>query len=115
MFEKLGGRKAVMSLLAIIVGLVVVFIKGDVPANFLSLIQFVVGVFVGGNVASTISHGISVKKAPQAKNEEAELALNGLTHSVTQLQSTLDEVAKATQLNQQGLAFIVSKIGPQNP
>lgn len=116
MFQKLGGRKAVMSLIVILIGILLVFTKGDVPPNLLTLLQFVVGVFVGGNVASSISQGISVRKTvapPAQKNEEVEMALNGLTSTVNSIQSGLGEVSKATQLNQQALAFIVSKIGPQ--
>lgn len=53
MFEKLGGRKMTLALLALLIGLIVVLVKGDVSTSFVSLLLGVIGTFSIGNVVTT--------------------------------------------------------------
>ena len=65
MFEKLGGRKFLATSLTVVAGMVVMFIKGDIPPNFLNLLEVAIGAFVGGNVLSNVA-GAFYKPAPEA-------------------------------------------------
>jgi len=59
MFEQIGGRKLVASLLVMIVGVVVTALKGDIPSGLLQLLEVTLGTFVGGNVVNTFASVLS--------------------------------------------------------
>lgn len=49
--NKIGGRKMLAVGLALLAGGAAVYFRGDVPVNFLALLQTILGAFVGGNIA----------------------------------------------------------------
>ncbi len=55
-------RKVLSGLLLLIVGLVVTYIKGDIPVNLLSLMQWIYLTFVAGNAAQHISDAVTASK-----------------------------------------------------
>ena len=48
--DQIGGRKALVSILSLIIGVIITIIKGDVPANLLQLLEVLSVGFVVGNV-----------------------------------------------------------------
>lgn len=85
MFEKLGGRKLVASILTVLIGLGAVAIKGDVPVNFLDLLIAVLITFVGGNGVEHIAlaykarHGAVVPSAPPAEPASDPEVIKGIS------------------------------------
>lgn len=72
MFEMLGGRKMVASTLTLVVGLVIVLTKGDIPPNFLNLLVVTLGTFVGGNVASSAVGALYTRAAVKVADPASE-------------------------------------------
>lgn len=62
MVDSIGGRKVIVSILTLAVGIGLVFAKGDVPANMLTLIMTIVGAFVAGNAVEHATEASVSKK-----------------------------------------------------
>lgn len=56
------SRKVLSGLLILAVGIVTVLIKGDIPPNFLSLLQWTYGSFVLGNGVQYVANAMSSKQ-----------------------------------------------------
>lgn len=63
LIDKLGGRKMLATTLALAAGGITVAAIGDVPANYLALLQTALGAFVGGNIAEHWSKNLKAAKA----------------------------------------------------
>lgn len=94
MIDQIGGRKVVAAIVTIGVGLTVVLMRGDLPANLLTLLQTVFGAFVVGN---GIEH---VTDAVQAKADTA-----AAQPSVVAAPDTSDLEAKLEDLHTQNAAL----------
>lgn len=53
MLEQIGGRKLAISIVALLISVGAVIVKGDVPPGLSSMLQFLVGAFIAGNVITT--------------------------------------------------------------
>lgn len=87
-----GGRKVMGKLLIVAAGLVIAWVKGDVPPNLLVLLLGAYGLYVGGNVGSSMAAG----KAP--------------TIDMKPISMQLDQLAEATATTQQGVGLLVNYV-----
>ncbi len=71
LIDKLGGRKVVATVLALAAGGIAVAFKGDVPANYLALLQTALGAFVGGNIAEHWSKNLQAAKGGGSKKGDS--------------------------------------------
>jgi hypothetical protein len=111
MLESTGGRKLIGGLVVTAVGVIVTFLKGDVPANLQQLLEVVFGAFVLGNAAE---HGAMVMKG------KAELSLAQLQQPVVAPpQQDLTHIENGISLVQQLLELIIKRTGidkmPEKP
>lgn len=100
MIEKLGGRKVILGLLIIILGVAIeALLKNGLTANVLTLLLGIYGAFAVGNGAEHISTAISTKD-----NSVTYTSLESV-EKLQQVQSeSLDTIQKA-------LSFIIDKAG----
>ena len=56
MIEKLGGRKFIYAMVAVVMSFVLVLLKELEPDIFLKFIEIIGGIYVIGNVATTIAN-----------------------------------------------------------
>lgn len=108
MFEKLGGRKAAISLVTVLICVGVVVIKGDVPAGLSDMLKFILGSFIVGNVGADAVAAVAARKESEPTQVE-DAPEQGRLEAID---TKLAEVLNATVVNQQGLAYIVERIGP---
>lgn len=64
--EDISARKTVAGSLLLVVGLVITFVKGDIPPNLLSFLQVLYATFVAG---ATVEH-FNVTKANIASQQQ---------------------------------------------
>lgn len=81
MIETFGGRKAFLTLFILAVCLGVVAIKGDVPENLKSIIEWLFGAFVIGNSFNTVSSAVASGRA--AKVEIANITAGNVPSDPT--------------------------------
>jgi hypothetical protein len=98
--KAIGQRKIFISLVLLVAGIATVALKGDVPANFLTLMQTLVGAFVAGNGIEHLSKALT-------KPGATELAATGPD---TQTKEAIAELAKGIQAANQGTAFLVQYV-----
>jgi len=55
-------RKIIAGAVLLVVGVVITFIKGDIPVNLLSLMQLIYSAFVVGNIGEHASNAYKDKK-----------------------------------------------------
>jgi hypothetical protein len=93
MFEKIGGRKLVISALVFLIGGILVALMGDIPPNFLTLMEVTVAAFMGGNAASALAGAIGKNRvAPPAADPEATAAAKQIYAGLEVLHAQLNEV-----------------------
>jgi hypothetical protein len=77
MIDKIGGRKVVALVIVMLLAVGAVFLKGDVPPNFLQVLQWVFAAFVVGNGVEHLSGAIEAHaggtEAPDTSGLEAKL------------------------------------------
>ncbi len=99
--DSLTERKVVVVGAAVLIGVGLVFAKGDVPANFLTLLQWAVGFF---------TVGISVEHAANAYtdvNAAAPVtATVDPTAQITDLATKVDHLAQTDQALGQGIGVV---------
>jgi hypothetical protein len=112
MFDQFGGRKAVVALVALFVGVGVTIYVGDVPPNLLSLIEVLFGAFVVGNgvehVANTFG-AVSAQasmEAPQPSPTAMDATL--IESRLNELQSVAIQTQEAVGFSNQALTKIIS-------
>lgn len=125
MLEKLGGRKAIFAIVGIVVGAITVALNGDVPANYLNLLQFIIGAFIGGNVLSKAALAVTVAKASKADAPPAAPAAVSLSTESTEAieearahaaaaNAKVDEIGRAVQTSNKALEYIINYINAAN-
>ena len=100
MIDQMGGRKIAALIVMMLLGVGAVVLKGDVPVNFLSLMEWVFGGFIIGN---GIEHAAgAVSGARSVANTELDPALAQLLDAtrstqegVSTVQQTLLSIVKA--------------------
>jgi hypothetical protein len=118
MVDKIGGRKVVVALITLALGIGAVFLRGDIPPGLLTLMQTLFGAFVAGNMFEYASEAYTTVKsaAPTAPSQEVEEALTDtLTIVKNQHEALSTQVAQAQQgvaQVQETLVVIANKIWP---
>lgn len=118
MIDAIGGRKIVAALVILAVGVAVVIMKGDIPANLLSLLQVVFGAFVIGNGVEHVANAVTARaEAAQVAPQEAAPVVDH-TPFLDAVTSRLDALEAATAQSNQGiglanqaLEFIINRAG----
>lgn len=100
MIDQMGGRKLAALVVMMLMGVGAVILKGDVPVNFLSLLEWVFGGFIIGNGIEHAAGAVGAAKAePVPQNDEALHALLDATKAtqdgVATVQNTLAAIVKA--------------------
>ena len=113
MFEKIGGRKVAISLVTVAICVGVVVIKGDVPGGLGDMLKFILGSFIVGNVGADAVAAVASRQAPADTVPEPASAPIDLGQ-LARIETTCGAILEATNVNQQGLVHIVSRLGP-NP
>jgi hypothetical protein len=116
MIDKLGGRKAFFSLVAIIVGVAIAFIKGDLPPNLLNLLQFVLGAFVTGNLVAGATDAVTAVQSAKAENPvpsepTAQVDLSPVLASIKEIGEQNQKTQDGLITVQQGILAIIRKAG----
>jgi len=109
MIDKIGGRKVLVSVLVLGIGLAAdIFLKNGISSNLLALLLGIVGSYTVGNV------GEHVAGAMGSRGEAPEAAPADLTPIMTELsglQASLGEIRAGVATSQQALSFIIEKAG----
>jgi hypothetical protein len=123
LIKNLGGRKLIITTASVMLGAVLVYLKGDIPPNFLTLLQVAIGAFVGGNVANQI--GAFLAKRPEAvpspqpigvpvadavaafQTLQAQVDANRL--AVEAQKATNEEILKSVQISQKALSMLLER------
>lgn len=114
LIDAVGGRKALLAVTCLILGVALAIHLGDVPANLLSLIQFILGAFVTGNVVNSAVYELTSKKEapaiPEVDLEPLKAKIDELNQVVQAIQNNQAELTEAVKLSQNGLAFLIEKV-----
>jgi hypothetical protein len=124
MIETIGGRKVLVVAGAVLLGVGAVFLKGDVPPGFLTLLQWAVGLFVLGNgiehAATAYSSSADQGEPPVVIDHSVDLA--SLKAAVDSLGANDAALAQNISTVQQAISLIIRKYGidrlpepPMNP
>jgi hypothetical protein len=119
MIEQIGGRKLLAAAIVLAIALACVFLKGDVPANLLSLLQVVFATFVVGNVGEHVTDVFQTHADAKAEAASAAPATPpiDLTQAVAQLgaiHAQNEQIKDAVATSQQGLSTILQMAAPRN-
>lgn len=101
--DQLGGRKAFALLIMSLLGVGAVVWKGDVPSNFMSLMEFIFGAFIAGNAVEHAAGAYSDTKG----NQDTPTSTIDLAPLEAHLATTQEGVATV----QKTLGFIMQKAG----
>jgi hypothetical protein len=82
--NKFGGRKVVVTVICLIVGGALVLIKGDVPNNYLVLLQTILSAFILGNTAEHFAGKKAAAPAP-VDNSETNKKLDDIATLLVQV------------------------------
>jgi hypothetical protein len=119
--DNMGGRKVIITAVALLVGIIITAVHGDMPQEFTGFLEFLVATFVAGNAIEHIKKGmVEVKLASAAEvvPTEAAPAPQGVSPEVlTELGNILNTingnvmaVQEATKMNNQALAAIIQRL-----
>lgn len=114
-----GHRKLIALGALLIIGAIMVAIFKDVPANFLSLLQFGFGTFVAGNAwergtdayCATQGPGIGIASTPSPP----EVDLTNVHSKLDTLAADVATSHEAVATVQKTLSFIITKTGLDKP
>lgn len=96
-FEKVGGRKLIATVLVLAAGGVLVATNGDVPDNYLVLLQTALGAFVGGNAVSKIVAAVQGRGKPASAQETTPGVTEDLVNGVITQNVAIIEKLEAQQ------------------
>lgn len=99
MIDAIGGRKVLVILATFLIGVGLVVAKGDLPPNFLTLLEFLVGFFMAGNV---------FEHAATAYTTVNTTATPGV--DLTDVHAKLDAQSEAIATTQQGVGALVNYV-----
>jgi hypothetical protein len=104
LIDSIGGRKVLVAASVTLLGVGAVFVKGDVPPGFLTLLQTIFAAFVVGNgiehassayvEAKTGTPSVAPEAPPPAPNEEVVKELSEIKGAVATVQETLTAFIK---------------------
>ena len=111
LINKLGGRKLILAVVSLIIGVVVYFVKG-IDANFLGLLLGIPGLFSVGNAAEHIAG--AVKARPQ-QNTEVAKSLEKSLETINRLNEQNAALLESVATVQQTLSYIITVTGLDRP
>lgn len=105
MIDAIGGRKVAALLVMMVLGIGLVVARGDVPTNFMSLMQFAFAAFIAGNAVEHSAGAYVEARVPEpAANPLNDEAVNKLLESahatqegVATVQATLAAILQRYQ------------------
>lgn len=100
-----GSRKLIVGLLILASALVVVAIKGDVPAGLVNVMSVIFGGFVVGNAVEHVQKGMT-DRTPESESPNP-------LQTPSEMNSKLDEVNSSVMTVQQTLLEIIKRIWPE--
>lgn len=110
MISKIGGRKAAMGLIVIIIGVAIgCYVPGGLTDNLLKLLIFVSVGFFLGNAGEHLAQAIKKKKPLQL------LDTSYLETQLKVVQDQMNIVGKQNEATQKGLKFIIDAAGFSKP
>jgi hypothetical protein len=110
MIDHMGGRKLVAALVILLVGVGVVALKGDIPANMLALLQTLFGALVLGNaVEHAAAAHVEAKKAAVVATEQPPV-VDTIEELHAELSAKLDAQAEATASTAQGVSALLQYV-----
>lgn len=120
MFEKFGGRKMFVATVTVAVCIVTVIIKGDVPQGFKEILEYILGVFIGGNVLSDAASAFANKTAaaPQEVPQEVSQAAAPAApaaDSLAAVQAALDVQSSALSHLVNETAYLIKRVDGAPP
>jgi len=72
MIQHVGGRKFLAALVMLMVAGGLVALKGDIPPNAMTFLEFVFGALITGNVATKISNAVAASRSAPASSDVVE-------------------------------------------
>ncbi len=108
--ETKGSRKIIITFVTMAAGIGAVALKGDVPTNFLTLLQTLAGAFVVGN---GVEHAARAMKKDASAGAPLVVDVPGVGTALGQLEdqaSTLEAISNGVQTSNQALAFLVEYV-----
>lgn len=112
--DTVGGRKVVATVVVLIVGVGAVALKGDVPPNLLTLLQFAAGFFVAGNAVEHIAGAIKSPEAAPADGVEGPAPgayFDALAANVERVETEVRKTQEGVALTNQALSAIMQRVG----
>lgn len=125
MIEAIGGRKVLIVAGAVLLGIGLVVVKGDVPQNFLTLLQYAVGLFMAGNAVEhtarayagasdtapeaapvTVDTAEIAKAVSDALSKDLKPVIQGVANQNAVLAQIIGDVAKGTTFLTQYVAGV---------
>lgn len=105
-----GNRKLIAVVVLLVLGVGAVFLRGDVPPNFLSLAQFLFGAFVVGNgvehLAGAATDIVSARVPSNDDSAAAAPAPLAPPVDLSPVHSALADVQAQNAATQQGVAIV---------
>lgn len=107
MIDQIGGRKVLALTVLMLLGVGTVIWKGDVPANFLTLLEFAFGAFVAGNA---VEHGAQAYSSVNS-SDSPDPTPDTVTPAVHQLLDSAQTTQQGVATLQTTLTTILQRIG----
>lgn len=117
MINSIGGRKAAICIVTLAVCVGIVLVKGDVPDGLQTMLQFIVGTYIAGNVGADLvaakRAGDEAKAAPTTTALEAvtEVIASDNSDALARIEEGQKQLGAGIKVCQDGLSYIVSQIG----
>ena len=102
MIDSIGGRKVLAATIVMALAVGAVLLKGDVPPNFLQLLQVVFGAFVLGNGIEHVAGAVGAR-AP-------EVDLSGVEAQLEQLKAESAATQNGVATVQQSLGALIQRV-----
>jgi hypothetical protein len=121
MVDKIGGRKVLVVLVTLALGLAITLWKGDIPSGLLSLIQVLFGAFIAGNGVEHIAGVMAASRSsalPEAadgevSNEEVLARVASVEARIEAVHTDVQASQTAVNKVQETLIAIIQRAFPQ--
>lgn len=114
MLDFIGGRKMAISAVAAIICVAVTLTKGDIPPGLKDMLQYILGVFIAGNVGSDLVAAVGSRRP--SVSSETQVAADPQNQlevpPTTQQDAVNQQLLQGIQAVQQGVSYIISRIAP---
>ena len=101
MIDNIGGRKILAAIVVMALAVGAVLLKGDVPPNFLQLLQVVFGAFVLGNGIEHVAGAVGAR---------GEVDLSPVNSQLEQLKAEVLATQSGVATTQQSLSALIQRV-----